>query len=189
MPTTASGGSLEKAGKFLQFEVGADVRVDIEERLEHRAIEAQGENLAAGAHRRRTRRAVEQLDLAEAVSGREHVQRNLDAALALLEHARAPRDDHVHRVGRRTLFDDHLAERVRRGDETAHHQRPGTVRQELEDRQFVEKVTVAHSESNLQSDFGHLQFLDPVLPLHVQHPRATQHRFLDRRFRQGAHLR
>ena len=93
MPTIASAGTFENAGKFLkkhlqlavldlQLQIRPDFGVDVEQRLEHRPIEPQRQHLRARADRRRARRAVQHLDVAEAVAGAQHAERDLLAALA-----------------------------------------------------------------------------------------------------------
>ena len=63
----------------LQFEVGADVRVRVDELPEFGRVEAQRQHVGARADGGGSRRAVEQLGFAEAVAGAQHVERDFIA--------------------------------------------------------------------------------------------------------------
>ena len=90
---------LQLAVLGLQLEIGADVRVRIDQAVERRALEAQRNHVAARANGRRARPSVEQLDFAEAVAGLQDVERNLVAVVGALDDAGAARHEDVQRVG------------------------------------------------------------------------------------------
>ena len=84
----------------LQPEVGADVRVRVDELAEVGRVEAQGEHVGAGADGGGARRALEQLGFAEAVAIAQHVERDLVGIGAPFDDAGAAGDEDVEAIGR-----------------------------------------------------------------------------------------
>jgi hypothetical protein len=143
----ASEESLELTMLGLQLEIGADIGRALEQTVERRPIEPERQHVAAGAHRRRTSRAVEQFDLPEAVAGAQDVQRNLIAVVRALDHAGPARDKDVPAVGGVAFGHDHAAKGERHGNELANDQRAGVVWEKPQDREIVEDTEFGHAAS------------------------------------------
>src|SRR5262249_22901888 len=85
-------------------------RVTARQGEEDSPVEAQRLNGATRAHRCDTRRVAEETHLSEAVAPAERVERDLLAALCLLDDAGRPRDQYVERVCILSLAHDHAPE-------------------------------------------------------------------------------
>jgi hypothetical protein len=143
----ASEESLELTMLGLQLEVGADIGRALEQTVERRPIEPQRQHVAAGAHRRRTSRAVEQFDLAEAVAGAQDVQRNLIAVVRALDHA-GPPETRTYQPSAASPSDTITPPK---GNDTATNWRTTSARassrEKPQDREIVEDTEFGHAAS------------------------------------------
>jgi hypothetical protein len=108
----------------LQLEVLADLQVVLHQGGEHRPVEPEELDVAAGSDGGGARRALEKPDLAETVARAEDVQRDLLALLPLLDDARATGGDDVKSVRLVTLPDNDTAEGERGRHKAVHHELP-----------------------------------------------------------------
>ena len=83
--------ALQRAVLELQFEIGPDVGIGGDQVLEDRAVEPQGDDVAAGPDRMWPARAVDEFDLAETVARPQDVERDLVTGFAPFDHAGAAR--------------------------------------------------------------------------------------------------
>ena len=129
----------------LQLQVGADVRVFVDEGAELGGVETERDDIRAGPHGGGPRHLLEQLDFAEAVARAQHVEGHFVARLGTLDHASPAGDQDEERVRGCAFSGNHRSECERAWRETLHHQRPGGLWKEAQNRKPAEYARVAHA--------------------------------------------
>jgi hypothetical protein len=127
----------------LQLDVRAEVRLRVGEFEEVGRLEPQRQHVGTGADRGETRHTFEQLGVAEAIAGAQHVEHDFVGISRLFDEARAAGDDDVERIWRCALGGHHGAEWKRGRYEALHDARPCVRRQIFQQGQVLEHVTHA----------------------------------------------
>ena len=129
---------LEVAVAGLQVEELADLGATAEQRVEHRSVEAKHLHFPAGADRRGMDAAIDEAALAKRVAGAQGAERHLIAVVAPLDHAGAPGNEHIERIGGVALAHHDLAEAKRGRDEAADDEIAHILREVRQDRDPLE---------------------------------------------------